>query len=156
MHLHRAEKIWLVCGVVALIAFLAIIGAAAIADGIVPPSRVETIDPTKVAVTPPFDHPGVRRVGDHAVEAYVIARVFSFTPSTITVPAGTQVTFYATSPDVIHGFFIANTAVNMMVIPGWVSSATHRFTTPGTYLLLCNEYCGSGHHFMYGSVVVTR
>jgi len=154
VHLHRSERIWLIAGVAALIVFLGIIGAAAISEGIVPPSRVQTIDPTKVAVTPPFDHPGVHRTGDRAVDAYIVAHIFSFSPSTITVPAGTDVTFYATSPDVIHGFFIAGTAVNMMVIPGWVSSASHRFTTPGTYLLLCNEYCGSGHHFMYGSIVV--
>jgi cytochrome c oxidase subunit 2 len=154
MHVHRSEKIWLIAGVASLIVFLAIIGAAAISEGIVPPSRVQTIDPTKVAVTPPFDHPGVRRTGDHAVDAYIVAHIFSFSPSTIKVAAGTDVTFYATSPDVVHGFFISGTAVNMMVIPGWVSSASHRFTSPGTYLLLCNEYCGSGHHYMYGTIEV--
>lgn len=154
MHIHRSEQIWLVSGIVALLIFLGVIGAAAITDGIVPPSRIQTIDPTKVAVTPPFDHPGIRRTGPHEVEAYVVAHIFSFAPSTITVPAGTEITFYATSPDVVHGFFITGTAVNMMVIPGWVSSAKHRFTQPGTYLLLCNEYCGAGHHFMYGSIEV--
>ncbi len=154
MHIHRSEKIWLIAGVASLVVFLAIIGAAAISEGIVPPSRVQTIDPTKVAVTPPFDHPGVRRVGDHAIEAYIVAHIFSFSPSNITVPVGTDVTFYATSPDVVHGFFITDTAVNMLVIPGWVSSAHHRFTSRGTYLLLCNEYCGSGHHFMYGTIEV--
>jgi len=154
MHVHRSEKIWLIAGVASLLVFLAIIGAAAISEGIVPPSRVQTIDPTKVAVTPPFDHPGVRRTGDHSVDAYIVAHIFSFSPSTIKVSAGTDVTFYATSPDVVHGFFISGTAVNMMVVPGWVSSASHRFTSPGTYLLLCNEYCGSGHHFMYGTIEV--
>jgi cytochrome c oxidase subunit II len=154
MHIHRSEKAWLIVGIVALVFFLGIIGWAAVSDGMTPPSRIQTIDPTKVAVTPPFDHPGVRQVGDHAVEAYIVARIFSFTPSTITVPAGTQVTFYATSPDVVHGFFIADTAVNMMVIPGWVSSASHRFMKRGTYLLMCNEYCGAGHHFMSGTIEV--
>jgi cytochrome c oxidase subunit 2 len=154
VHFHRSEKAWLSIGVAALVVFLAIIGWAAISDGMTPPSRIQTIDPTKVAVTPPFDHPGVRRIGDHAVEAYIVARIFSFSPSTISIPVGTQVTFYATSPDVVHGFFIADTAVNMTVVPGWVSSATHRFTKPGNYLLLCNEYCGAGHHFMYGTIAV--
>ena len=154
MHIHRSERAWLAAGVASLVVFLGIIGWAALADGLTPPSRVQTIDPMRVAVTPPFDHPGVRKIGDHAVEAYIVAHIFSFTPSTITVPAGTEVTFYVTSPDVVHGFFITNTAVNLMIVPGWVSSATHRFTTPGTYLLLCNEYCGAGHHFMYGTIEV--
>lgn len=154
MHVHRSEKAWLTVGIVALVVFLGIIGWAAISDGMTPPSSIQTIDPTKVAVTPPFDHPGVRRTGDRSVDAYVVARIFSFSPSTISVAAGTEVTFYVTSPDVVHGFFITDTAINMTVVPGWVNSAKHRFTKPGTYLLLCNEYCGSGHHFMSGTIVV--
>ena len=154
MRFHRAERIWLTFGIATLVVFLAIIGAAAISEGLVPPSRIQTIDPTKVAQTPPFDKPGLRETGPGAAEAYIIARIFSFTPSQMAVPLGTTVTFYATSPDVVHGFFVAGTDVNMLVVPGWVSSASHKFRKPGTYLLLCNEYCGSGHHFMYGTIVV--
>jgi cytochrome c oxidase subunit II len=154
VHIHRSEKIWLVCGVASLIVFLAIIGVAAISDGIVPPSRIQTIDPTRVAQTPPFDQPGLRRTGPHTMDAYVIAHIFSFTPGVMKIPLGTTVTFYATSPDVVHGFFITDTAVNMTVVPGWVSSAKHTFTKRGNYLLLCNEYCGAGHHFMYGTIDV--
>lgn len=154
MHIHRSEKAWLAFGVVMLFVFLGLIGFEGLAEGIVPPSRVQTIDPTRVADTAPFDHPGIRQVGDRAAEAYIVARYPSFTPSKIEVPVGTQVTFYVTSPDVVHGFLIENTDVNLMIVPGWVSSASHRFTKPGSYLLLCNEYCGVDHHFMYGSVVV--
>jgi cytochrome c oxidase subunit II len=152
--MHRAEKIWIGFGIAMLIIFLIIIGAAAVSENMIPPSHVQTIDPTKVAQTPPFDHPGLRQTGPKTYEAYIIAHVFAFDPPSITVPAGSRVTFYSTSPDVVHGFFIADTAVNMLVVPGWVSSASHVFRTRGTYLLLCNEYCGAGHHFMYGSVAV--
>ena len=148
--MHRAERWWIGFGVAALVVFLIIIGAAALSENMIPPSRVQTIDPTKVAQTPPFDRPGLRKTGPATYEAYIIAHIFSFTPPTVSVPAGSTVTFYTTSPDVVHGFFIANTAVNMLVVPGWVSAATHTFRTRGTYLLLCNEYCGAGHHFMYG------
>ncbi len=144
----------MIFGVVTLVVFLGILGVAAVHDQIVPPSHLQTIDPTKVAQTPPFDNPGLRRVGVNKYEAYIIARIFSFTPQTISVPRGASVTFYATSPDVVHGFFIPDTAVNMLVVPGWVSDETHVFTKPGTYLLLCNEYCGSGHHYMYGTIEV--
>jgi len=152
--MHRSERIWLIFGVVTLVVFLGILAVAAIHDDIVPPSHMQTIDPTRVAQTPPFDKPGVRKVGPNQYEAYIIAHIFSFNPSTITVPVGADVTFYVTSPDVVHGFFITNTTVNMMVIPGWVSDESHVFRAPGTYLLLCNEYCGSGHHFMYGTIEV--
>jgi cytochrome c oxidase subunit II len=154
IHLHRSERLWLICGLVMLVGFLATITTAAIVDGFVPPSRVQSIDPTKVSQTAPFDHPGLRKLGEGAYEAYYVARVFSFTPSTITVPVGSHVTFYVTSTDVEHGFSIPETGVNTMVTPGWVSQVSHTFRERGTFLLVCNEYCGSGHQLMAAKVVV--
>ena len=152
--MHRSERAWMAFGITTLIVFLAIMGVAALHDAIEPPSHMQTIDPTRVAETPPFDHPGLHQTGPKTYDDYVIAQIFSFNPGTVTVPVGSRVTFYATSPDVVHGFFIPNTAVNMMLIPGWVSDDAHTFDKRGTYLLLCNEYCGAGHHFMYGTVEV--
>jgi cytochrome c oxidase subunit 2 len=152
--MQRSEKIWLAFGAGMLAVFLAVITTAAVVDGFVPPSRVQTIDPTRVAETPPFDRPGVRKVADGVYEAYYVARIFSFTPATIEIPAGARVTFYVTSADVMHGFSIPETGVNTAVTPGWVSSVSHTFTTPGTFLLICNEYCGSGHQLMAAKVVV--
>jgi len=155
IHVNRYERVWLTFGFLMLAAFLATITVAAVVDGINPPSAGTTIDPTKVADTAPFDKPGLRQTGPKAYEAYYVARVFSYTPAKISVPVGSHVTFYVTSPDVVHGFSIPLTDVNVMVVPGWVSSVAHTFQTPGTYLLLCNEYCGAGHQNMEGQVEVT-
>lgn len=141
-------------GIAMLIVFLSVIGVAAFADSIYPPSDMQQIDPTKVAQTPPFDKPGLRKLPDGSYEAYYVAQVFSFKPSTLTVPAGSKVTFYVTSTDVVHGFLITHTDVNMMAIPGWVNMQTHAFTRPGTYLLICHEYCGLGHQNMFGKIEV--
>jgi len=64
------------------------------------------------------------------------------------------VTFYVTSADVVHGFFIPDTAINMMAIPGWVNEQTHTFDKPGEYLLICHEYCGIGHQNMFSKIEV--
>ncbi len=96
MNVHRYERWWLTFGVTMLIAFLALIGFAAFADNINPPSGMQQIDPTKVAQTPPFDRPGLHRVGADAYEAYYVARVFSFDPAVLNVPAGSLVR--STSP----------------------------------------------------------
>ncbi|MBV8580900.1 MAG: cytochrome c oxidase subunit II [Candidatus Eremiobacteraeota bacterium] len=154
MHVHRQERLWMALGIAMLVVFLAVITTAAVVDGFVPPSHVQSIDPTRVSETPPFDHPGLRKVADGAYEAYYVARVFSFTPASIDVPAGARVTFYVTSADVEHGFSIPETGVNTMVTPGWVSTVSHTFKEPGTFLLVCNEYCGAGHHLMAAKVVV--
>lgn len=155
VHINRYERVWLTFGLAMLALFLAAITTAAIVDGIVPPSSGERIDPTRVAQTPPFDHPGLRKLADGTYEAYYVAHVFAFTPDTITIPRGARVTFYVTSPDVVHGFSIPLTGVNVSVVPGWVSSVAHTFKDPGTFLMICNEYCGSGHQYMASKVVVT-
>jgi cytochrome c oxidase subunit 2 len=54
----------------------------------------------------------------------------------------------------MHGFSIPLTGVNTMVTPGWVSTVSHTFAQPGTFLLVCNEYCGAAHHLMAGKIEV--
>jgi cytochrome c oxidase subunit 2 len=154
MHVHRLERIWLSFGIGALIAFLVVLAAAAINEGIIPPSHIQTIDPTTVVTTPPFNNPGLRKIGANEYEAYVLAEYPVFTPHKIEIPVGASVTFFVTSSDVVHGFFITGTDINMMIVPGWVSTAKRVFRTPGQHLLLCNEYCGREHHFMYGTIEV--
>ena len=41
-----------------------------------------------------------------------------------------------------------------MIVPGYVSQVSTRFDTPGTYAMPCHEFCGLGHHAMWGSVHV--
>lgn len=154
MHIHRSERIWMTFGVAMLVVFLATITTAAIVDGFVPPSRVQTIDPTKVSQTPPFDHPGLRKIANGQYEAYYVAHIFSFDPNTLVVPVGAHITFYVTSTDVVHGFSVPETGLNTMVTPGWVSSVSHTFTKPGKFLIVCNEYCGAGHQTMAASIEV--
>lgn len=137
-----------------LVVFLATITTAAIVDGFVPPSRVQSIDPAKVASTPPFDHPGLHKLGNGVYEAYYVGHIFAWDPQVLEVPAGAHVTFFVTATDVVHGFTIPKTGVNTMVSPGWVSSVAYTFKNPGKYLLLCNEYCGAGHQAMAGSINV--
>ena len=154
MHIHKYERWWMTFGLAMLAVFLGFIGFAAFADNVNPPSGGQAIDPTKVAQTPPFDKPGLRKLPDGSYEAYYVAQVFSFNPSSITVPVGSKVTFFVTSPDVVHGFDIVHTDINMMAVPGWVNEQTHVFKDKGTYLLLCHEYCGLGHQNMFAKIEV--
>ena len=154
MHLHRSERLWLICGISTLVVFLVVLGFSAIVDGFVPPSHVQSIDPTKVAQTPPFDNPGLHKLPNGNYEAYYVAQIFSFRPQHLVVPLGAHVTLYATSADVEHGFSVPETAINMMVTPGLVNTVSYTFTRPGKYLLICNEYCGAGHQTMASDIEV--
>jgi heme/copper-type cytochrome/quinol oxidase subunit 2 len=74
----------------------------------------------------------------------------------LTVRAGTEVEFRATSVDVIHGFWIPALKFQRQVIPG--QTATFRLTFPRTAWLTsgaCSFYCGLEHARMRFSVNVT-
>jgi cytochrome c oxidase subunit 2 len=75
------------------------------------------------------------------------------------VPAGQPVEIRVTTADVNHGFGLYD-ANNRLVtqtqaMPGFTNVIRHVFTTPGTYRVLCLEYCGLGHHTMFSQIVVT-
>ncbi len=154
MKIETYEKAFLSLGAVLLVVCLAALAYASIAMGIHLPGRAGTVDPLTMRSQAPFDNPGVRQVGDNQYEAVVIGQVWAFIPAEIRVPAGAEVTFISTSNDVLHGFNIERTRVNMMLIPGQISRTTYRFNEPGEHLLICHEYCGVGHHTMYGKVIV--
>lgn len=154
MKIHKYEKAFLVLSAVILVIFLGSSFYAAAGMGIMLPSREGEIEISEVRKTPPFDNPGVREVAPGVYEVVVIGQAWSFTPGEIRVPVGAEVTFIATSADVLHGFNVEGTRVNVMLIPGQVSRVTHRFKEPGEHILICHEYCGLGHHMMAGKVIV--
>lgn len=156
MHMHKYEKIWLFFGIGSLFVFLAVLGVGAFAQGTQPPSYLVTIDPEKVDETPPFDQPGLVKTGDNEYQLNIVASAFAYIPNQVEIPKGAKVTINVATKDVIHGFEIAGTNVNMMVEPGYVSSYTQTFDKVGEYVILCNEYCGAGHHLMTAKVKVVE
>ena len=154
MKVHTYEKAFLAAGGVVLVACLVALLYASASMGIHLPGRAGQIDPARVYRTPPFNRPGVRQTGPNQYQAVIVAQAWAFNPSEIRVPAGAEVTFLATTVDIIHGFYAAKTRLNMMLIPGQVSRSSYRFREPGEHLLICHEYCGLGHHLMYGRIIV--
>ena len=96
----------------------------------------------------------MRELAPNKYEAYILAQAWSFQPREIRVPVGSTVTFYLTSKDVQHAFRLDNTNINMMVLPGEISKLTATFDEPGDYNFVCLEYCGVGHHTMFGQLIV--
>ncbi len=158
MEIHRFEKIWLVVSIVLIVGFIGTVTYGAVGAGVTMVSEEGgTVDAGNPTASDSFRDPGVYRTGPGEYAVYVIARQFLFQPGTnepIRVPAGSEVTFYVTSGDVVHGFEVVGTNVNVMVIPGQVSQITVSFEESGSYGILCNEYCGAAHHEMAGQLVV--
>jgi cytochrome c oxidase subunit 2 len=154
MEIDLYERIWMWAATAIIVAFLGAIVLTTGEEAIQPPSHVETIDPATIPTHPEFGAPKVSQRPDGSVVVPVVAAMFAFSPSPIEVPAQVPVTFRVTSSDVIHGFEIAGTNANAMVIPGYVSQFTITFPKAGEYQIVCNEYCGLVHHMMSGKLIV--
>ena len=80
-----------------------------------------------------------------------------FSP-TVTVPAGAAVEFRVTTLDVNHGFSLyapdGPLVAQTQAMPGYMNRLRVTFDQPGTYTVLCLEFCGMSHHRMRGVVEV--
>lgn len=148
------ELAWILPSIAIPIALLVAIVITAFVVGIGVPGIAGSINVREVSKTAPFDAPGLRELAPGRYEAVMTAQTFQFNPNEIRVPVGSKVTFKVTSKDVIHGFKIENTPINVMIVPGQISQVSTTFTKPGEYLIVCHEYCGAGHHAMFGKVIV--
>lgn len=154
MRVHTYEKAFLWAGAVMLVVFMITLALTSYTMGISLPDDVDRIDPAEVRSMPPFDNPGVRETAPGKYEVVMIGQAWSFTPNEVRVPAGAEVTFLMTTPDVIHGFHVEGTRLNVMLIPGQVARVQYTFEEAGEHLIICHEYCGIGHHNMWGKVIV--
>ena len=154
--IEQSERRWayVVGGVVTFV--FAVIIFAGVHWAAQPPSNVETIDASRLHLSGEFMEAnlGTAVQPDGSVIVRVIAQQYSFVPQCIAVPSETKVVFRVTSPDVIHGFLIAGTNVNSMVVPGFIAEVRTRFDEPGEHLMPCHEYCSVGHEGMWARVRV--
>jgi cytochrome c oxidase subunit 2 len=72
---------------------------------------------------------------------------------TLRVPLGRPVKLVMTSRDVIHSFFVPDFRLKQDVIPGRYTTLWFVARQPGTYQVLCAEYCGLLHSNMRASIV---
>ena len=96
----------------------------------------------------------VIKLDETTYQVYAVAKMWQFEPSQIYIPTGSEVDFFLTSNDVVHGFNIADKNVNLTAIYGNINKTTVKFDKPGVYKITCHEYCGVGHQSMQGEVIV--
>jgi cytochrome c oxidase subunit 2 len=68
------------------------------------------------------------------------------------VPTGRPITFYLTSPDVIHSFWVIPFLFKRDVIPGHPNQFQVTVTSQGTFQGRCAEFCGIDHDRMLFTV----
>ena len=86
-------------------------------------------------------------------EGFLIARLWAWYPI-LELEAGKEVKIHLSSMDYNHGFSLQPVNINIQVIPGYEHVVKMTPTKAGTYAIVCNEFCGIGHHSMLGRIYV--
>ena len=70
------------------------------------------------------------------------------------VPVNRPIKLTMTSEDVIHDFAVPAFRIKKDVVPGMYTTEWFEATKTGTFHLFCDQYCGTNHALMTGSVIV--
>jgi len=150
---------WLVAVSVAAMTAFTIAWVAGFGDQNVPDNTYRT---TPAAFQQQVDEFTQKYLGDDGKvhvppgeDAYLMAQRYGFTPELV-LEAGNEYTIWMSSSDVLHGFSLIgdNLNLNLEIVPGHALALTLKAEKAGTYLVICNEYCGLQHHLMRGHIIV--
>jgi len=107
-----------------------------------------------------FFTPYGRSAGPNAQVERIQAVQFAWLVPPRPLKAGTPVEFRLTAKDVNHGLGVYTAGGRLLfqvqVMPGKTQTYVYTFKKPGTYRILCLEYCGLNHDAMQGRLTVIR
>ena len=83
------------------------------------------------------------------------ARRFTYTPDRLTLRKGVPVVLELRTEDVLMGFNLPDFNVRGDIVPGKVTRVRFVPDKTGTFVFLCDIFCGSGHEQMHGTLTVT-
>ena len=86
-------------------------------------------------------------------DVYLIARLWEWWPI-IELEKGQNYRLHLSSMDWLHGFSLQPTNINIQVHPNYEMVLTVTPTQVGEFAVVCNEFCGIGHHNMLGRIYV--
>ena len=106
----------------------------------------------------------VREEGDSGIpvvhppagsDVYLIARLWEWWP-VLELEDGKNYRLHISSMDWQHGFSLQPENINIQIHPGYEIVLTLTPKGPGDYGIVCNEFCGIGHHTMLGKIHVVK
>lgn len=111
------------------------------------------VDQYKVGEYGPMNTPIVQPpVGG---DVYLAARLWNWWP-VLQLQKGQSYRVHLSSLDWQHGFSLQPANINIQVVPDYEHVVTFTPDEVGEYSLICNEYCGIGHHLMIGKIFVVE
>jgi len=86
-------------------------------------------------------------------DIYLVGRLWQWWPA-YELKKGESYRLHLSSMDWQHGFSLQPVNINTQVLPGYEMVVTVTPNKAGEYTIVCNEYCGVGHHTMLGKIYV--
>lgn len=86
-------------------------------------------------------------------DAYMLGRLWEWYPI-LELEKGKSYRLHLSSMDWLHGFSLQPENINLQVHPDYEMVVTVTPTTSGEFSVMCNEFCGIGHHTMVGKIFV--
>ncbi len=86
-------------------------------------------------------------------DVFVVASTWRWEPVLI-LKKGSEYRFHISSLDFVHGFSLQPINMNFLIHPFYDYVLTFKPTSSGEFKVICNEYCGYGHHTMIGKIIV--
>ncbi|MCG3190695.1 MAG: cytochrome c oxidase subunit 2 [Burkholderiaceae bacterium] len=86
-------------------------------------------------------------------DVFLIARLWAWWPI-LELEQGKTYRLHLTAMDYQHGFSLQPENINIQVVPGYEHVVTVTPNRAGTYAIVCNEFCGIGHHKMVTKLYV--
>jgi cytochrome c oxidase subunit 2 len=89
------------------------------------------------------------------VDLYILGRLWQWWPI-LELEKGQSYRIHLSTLDCMHGFSLQPTNINISAYPGYEHILTLTPTESGEFGIICNEFCGIGHHTMTGKIYVTE
>ena len=86
-------------------------------------------------------------------DAYLLGQMWRWYPI-LKLKEGQTYRLHISSVDLQHGFSVLPININFQVLPGYDHVLTLTPTSKGVFQIICNEFCGIGHHLMTGQIIV--
>jgi cytochrome c oxidase subunit 2 len=86
-------------------------------------------------------------------DVYLLGRLWQWYPI-LELEKDKDYRIHLSSMDWQHGFSLQPLNINLQIVPGYEMVTTMTPDTSGEFGVICNEYCGIGHHTMVGKIYV--
>jgi cytochrome c oxidase subunit 2 len=159
---HKTEKVWVAIAFVWCLVLFAMMPLWHWRGGQNPSGIRRRVDPAAYMARV-FEFTKQYQVGDDrgipivapppGSDVYLLARSFSWLPI-LKLQKNAQYTLHLSALDVNHGFSLYPINVNFQVVPGYDYGLRVTPNAAGDFRIICNEFCGIGHHVMVGRVIV--